>query len=144
MLEVIQHEQHLGPAQSCRQGILRRGIAGLHDAGGARHGCRHQIRVRDRGQWGEDDAVGKVRADLSGEGQSEGRLPDAAGAGQGEEANVGTTQEPEGQCQLTLAANERVSGTGAEAIRRWCGDELFAMMFASMHRRGTPHGPSSR
>ena len=42
VLEVIQHQQRLGPAQSRRQGILRRGIAGLHDTGGPRQGCRHQ------------------------------------------------------------------------------------------------------
>jgi hypothetical protein len=107
MLEVIQHQEHLGLAQGRRQGILHRGIARLAEAGGARHGCRHLIRVRDRGQRDEDDAVGKVRADLSGDRQSEGRLPDAAGAGQREEANVGATQEPEGQCELALSANER-------------------------------------
>ena len=36
-----------------------------------------------------------------------------------------------------------VSGTGAEAIRRWSGGNLDAMMPTSMHRRGTPYGLSS-
>ena len=69
-------------------------------------------------------------------------LADAAGAGQGEEADVGTTQEPEGQCQLTLATNERGEWHrcrgNAQMVRRRSG----AMMSASMHRRGTPYGPS--
>ena len=110
VFEVVQHQQRLGLAQGSHQAVAHGDLPGLQQPGGAGHGGRHQRRVRDRRQGNEEDAVGEVRADLGGEGESEGGLADAAGAGQGEEANIGTAQEPEGQCQLALPADERREG----------------------------------
>ena len=134
VLEVVQHQQRLDPAQGNHQGVTHGGIPGFVETGGTCHGCRHQIRIRDRRQWDEDDAVGEIRADRGGEGQSKGRLPMPPGPVRVRRRTSGRRKSPRASASSASRPMSGVSGTGigAEAIRRWSGDDLFAMMSASM------------
>ena len=107
MLEVVEHQQRLGLAKGGHQCLTHRNVAGIAETGGAGHGHSHQTSISDRGQRGEIDPIGEVRADFGGNGKSERGLTDATGAGQREEANVRATQKRQGQHQLALAADER-------------------------------------
>jgi hypothetical protein len=107
VLEIVQHQQRLGLAQRSRQGVMCRGLAGLGESSGARHGGRYLIGAGDRAQRDEADTIGELRAERGGEGEGQGGLADAAGTGQGEQADVGAAQQRHRQSQFTLAADER-------------------------------------
>ena len=96
VLEVIQHSS----VSAWRRAAARESCAGVSPASTTPAARATVVATRSgsmiAASGAKHDAVGEVRADLSGEGESEGGLADAAGAGQGEEPDIGATQECRG------------------------------------------------
>jgi hypothetical protein len=112
LLEVVEQEED--PAAVDRGGkLLLQGVAG-DLAGAERLGDRRQDQrlVGDGAERDEGDAVRERRRRPAGYLDRQPRLADAAGTGQGQQADVLALQEVEAGCDLSLAANERSQGLG--------------------------------
>ena len=142
VLEVIQHQQELGFTQGRRQSALDRGITGVLDAGGAGHHGRHQTGVPNLGERNKQHTVGEVRLHPGRNLAGETGLADAAGSGEGEEADVTAAPERQGQVQFTLAPDQRRERNRRRGTPRWvrwrCGRH-DARQYAPV-RSGVRHG----
>jgi len=106
LLEVVKHEQDAPVAQVRPQPVDQRFGSGLTKTNGLGDGGSHQVRVRDRGQINERDAVWEVISSRRGNSQRQPGLAHTTRTGQREERNILTPQELAHCCQLALPANE--------------------------------------
>jgi len=128
VLQVVQHQQRLAPAQVFHQQLAGGASARLAHPQGARYGRRDQPLVVQRGQVDKDDAVEVGAGQRVGHGQRQARLAHTTGPEQRQQAHrrVGGVQQRPGCRHLGVAADEcgrwhrerRPRGRG-RAGRRW-------------------------
>src|SRR5687767_13434144 len=104
VLEVVEHEQRLLLAQMRREALPRRRV-GL-EAERPCNGGRHELLVGDRAELDEDDAVAKLVEQLPAELDGEPGLAASAGAGQGQQANLGGAKQLRELCELLRSADQ--------------------------------------
>ncbi len=107
LLEVVQHQQRALRSEQRLEPEGKRRIARLAHAQGLGDGGSDQGGVGDRGEGDERDAMGELVVQVLGHLQREARLAHAGGAGQREEADVGTTQQGDDRGDLALPSDER-------------------------------------
>ena len=88
LLEVIEDEQQLPVAQGILEGLQERPPAQLVEAEGLADGRQDEAGVLDGGQRDKADAVAEVVAQGRCHLQGQAGLADAAGAGEGEQADL--------------------------------------------------------
>ncbi len=110
LLEAVEHEQRAAVAEGGLEGLEGRVVAGFADAERLGEGGGDEFGVGDRREGDEADAVGEAAGDRLGDLQGEAGLADAAGAGQGQEADPGLAEEAGDGRDLALAPDERGEG----------------------------------
>ena len=76
------------------------------------HGRQDETLARDDRETDKDDAVGEVVLHAGGRGNGQAGLADAAGTGQGQQANRGIRKQRDDGGKLALATDERGQGRG--------------------------------
>ena len=125
LLEVVEHQEQVPVAEVPRHAVGQRPVARLPHAEGLRDRRGDEGGVADRGEGDEDDAVGEVAAQLLRDPQGEARLADAAGTGQGQEADAVAAQQVAHGGDLGVPTDEGREGDrqgrgvhGAHRLRR--------------------------
>src|SRR5436305_9064768 len=116
LLEVVEQEQQVFVMERSFEQIEQGPRCGLFEVEGLGDGGHDQGGVADGGERNEGDAIGKISEQLSGDLQGQTSLADASGAGEREQADLGTTQEGTGSYHFPLTSNE-----GSEL----CGHVVF-------------------
>ncbi len=110
LLEIVQHEQHRPVTDRLQEACHQRPMIADRNPDRLRDGGPNERRLGDRGKPDIDDLHALRRLDLSCDAQRKARLANAAGAGQGKEAQLDFGQERENGFHLLLAANHRREG----------------------------------
>jgi hypothetical protein len=106
VLEVVQDQQHPTLPQRLADAPLDRPPAGLPDVERSGDGRTDQGRIADRGEGHEPDAVGEGIGHFLGDAERESGLADAAGTGEGQQANVGATHQVGDRGDFPLPTDE--------------------------------------
>jgi hypothetical protein len=93
MLEVVDQEQQPPVLETCRQRLVQRSPLPLPHAQCLRDGGQDEAGVGDGGERDEPDAARERVELVEGDGDAQARLADAAGTGEGEQADVGAQQQ---------------------------------------------------
>ena len=110
LLEVVEHEQQPPAAQVVGDEVGRGQGADLAQPKRPRDRRQDQIRVGDRGQRDEDDAIGEGRCRVLGDAQREAGLAHPARTGQGEQADPMVDEQ--------VARGRGIGGTADERGQR--------------------------
>jgi len=106
MLEIVEHDQHLPSVQQPGEPLLDRFGAGTADTKCLGNRGEDERGVGDRGEMDEDRTVREVRFGERGGVDSEARFADTAGAGQGEQAHIGSCELGSHHCGGSLSPDE--------------------------------------
>ena len=146
VFEVVEDERQFPGAQDLPQPVGDWPAGDLADAQGPGDRAEDERGVADRRQRDEDD-VGNDVVELGRRREGDARFADPAGAGQGEQAHVGTAQERGNLSNVVRATNEgrrrgrqgrELDGDRGERTARWGGDE--APRRRTRHRGCVPVG----
>jgi hypothetical protein len=109
LLEVVEHEQEVAPAEEGPEADLRRLTAVGDEPKRVGDGRHDEFGVTDGGQRNEPHAVGKDRrlGEIGCDLEGQAGLADAAEAGQGDEAHLGTSEQVADGRQVPLPSHER-------------------------------------
>jgi hypothetical protein len=107
VLEVVEHEEQAPIAKSDHQAIVQRLYADVAQPEAPRDGGQDEVGVADRGEVDEDDPIGEVGRDLGGNGDRQPRLADAAGAGQGQQADGGIAHQGDDGGHFPIPGDQR-------------------------------------
>ena len=120
LLEIVEDQQQAAVPEEYGEQFLERTAAHIAQAERLGDSGDDEGGVADRRQVDERDPVGKGRGDVLGDPEGEAGLADAAGTGQGQEANVVPQQEVADSGHLSLASDERRKreGQGADVLVR--------------------------
>ena len=123
MFEVVEDEQRAFVRQRGGERCQRRGIApvGRTDCLGDRAEDEHWITQRP--ECGEADASGEIGRNFGGGLQRQAGLADAAGAGDGQQADIGPGEQLANHRHLALTADQvgQVAGQLGRTGGNWCG-----------------------
>jgi hypothetical protein len=89
LLEVVQHQQHMVVPQGLDQALCEWATARLADTERLGDGRRHEVRLGERRQVHEADAVGELRRQLGGHRQRQPGLAHSARTGQRHQTRIG-------------------------------------------------------
>src|SRR5829696_1563649 len=106
VLEVIEEEQQVSGPQVVLQALLQGPFSGFFQSERAGDGGGEQIRVNERGQRDEADAVGKLARKVLRHPYPRARLADAAGSCQRQQPHVGTAHDLLRSIDFSVPANK--------------------------------------
>jgi hypothetical protein len=115
MLQVVDQQQHLHLLQVPGKGLHQRPARRVFDPERLGEDRRNEIRVLQRRQGHEGDAVGKIPVGTPCHLQGQPGLADAPGTGQGQKPHVVATQQGRHVLHFALAPDERSRGHGKDA-----------------------------
>jgi hypothetical protein len=112
LLEVVEDQQQGPPAKVPLHALGHRPVARLAHAEGLRDRRGDEVGVADRSEGDEGDTGDEVRGEGLGHPQGQARLADAAGAGQGQEADAVVTEQGADRGGLAFPPDQRRQRNG--------------------------------
>src|SRR5207248_2287859 len=135
LLEIVEQEQHVFITERGFEQIEQGPRCSLFEIEGLGDGGDDQGGVAEGGERNEVDAIGKVSEQVGGDLQGQAGFAAAAGAGEGEEADLGATQEGTDSRYLMLAPKEgrelcgQVMSRGAAKLDQlWQGQYVYVVL----------------
>jgi hypothetical protein len=112
LLDVVEHEEELPLVKKSGDGIERRLRSRLAQPERTRDRGQHELRVHDRSEGNEDDAVRKRRGHVFGDAQSQARLADATRSSERQQANAIIQEQGADGRDLAIPADQRGQWSG--------------------------------
>jgi hypothetical protein len=105
LFQVVEDEEDPTLTEVIDKGVLDRAAGGRSDTDRLSDRAGDEIRVGDRREGDEPNAVGRIGAERGCRGEGQTRLADAGRTGEGQEADVRLTQEGQHRRQLLVATD---------------------------------------
>ncbi len=115
VFQVIEAEEHPATAERGGQALDLGGIAKVPDVQCLGDAREEQVPVGEGGEPDEVGAAWEVSGGLCRSGDGDPGLTDAAGAGQGDDGDIGASEEVDHRCHVPVAPQER-----RPRGRQWC------------------------